>query len=241
MLILELILLMCRFHYTFFFISNTVPVLENFQFNFHNGSSETYLLGNFRLKISLAYSYHTFLIPQHCTRGGGDHPCMLFSSAKDRRIRDDRTPEGWDFSGTSRPRRVEQKDVRKGRKGDWARNIGCQSPAEDVQAALVRMTEDITTKGLEKQRERIVWIYRRMSEKLDLGKCYRCWWFDNLGCGCKGPDRSKNCLNWDEVGHKYGLYTKYPKCTLCVNGNGSIKYPTGSFSYIAYKEAFETR
>lgn len=63
---------------------------------------------------------------------------------------------------------------------------------------------DIARKALKNRRFRFRWSNYRVMAKLDLAKCYRCWAFGPLDQDSKGPDRSKSCLNYDEVGHMHG-------------------------------------
>lgn len=56
---------------------------------------------------------------------------------------------------------------------------------------------------------------RRVRERVEIMRCFRCLGFGHRAGDCKGTDRAKLCKVYGKSRHKRKDYTGVPQCLIC--------------------------
>jgi hypothetical protein len=105
-----------------------------------------------------------------------------------------------------------------------------------TQTATVTLDHDWADKLISRRTIRIGMCMCRIQERVDLGRCYKCWCYGHIASACRGTDRTKLCLNCAQDGHKKSECGREAFCPLCER----MGHAAGAGSCKIFREALET-
>ena len=84
------------------------------------------------------------------------------------------------------------------------------------QAVTVTLPGETAQKLLKKKELRVGYNWCRVTKRVEVIQCYRCWRYGHKAAGCKsGEDRSKDCRNCGDKGHLQKECTLQRYCPIC--------------------------
>ena len=83
-------------------------------------------------------------------------------------------------------------------------------------AVTAKLPEEAAEKVLKKRELRIGYNWCRVTKRVEITQCYRCWLYGHKAAECKNAeDRSKNCRNCGDQGHLQKECTLQKYCPVC--------------------------
>ena len=87
---------------------------------------------------------------------------------------------------------------------------------ESSLAVTVTLPEEATEKILKSRELRIGYNWCRVTKRVEVTQCYRCWKYGHMAAQCKNAeDQSKNCRNCGDQGHWQKECTSQKFCPIC--------------------------
>jgi hypothetical protein len=84
-----------------------------------------------------------------------------------------------------------------------------------TQTTTATLDRDWADKLISMRTIRIEMCMCKIQERVDLGRCYKCWCYGHMASACRGTDRTKLCLNCAQDGHKISECGREAFCPLC--------------------------